>query len=68
MEREITLAYNIMAIDRDNQKGMMKPLSKYLNQVRPQKASTADEAAGVFVTLKAKGKAVKIRERPKRTS
>lgn len=51
-----------MMIDRDNQKGMMKPLSKYLKAIRPVQEQTADEVAGVFMALKAKGKSVKIRE------
>lgn len=70
-ENEIVLAYRIMEIDRDNQKGTMKPISKYLDAVRaafniPTEANIADRAAGAFTALKAKGKAVKIRERPKR--
>lgn len=53
-----------MAIDRDNQKGRMKPLDKYLKAVRPQhEGQTADEVAAVFLALKAKGKSVSIRER-----
>ncbi len=61
-EEDLSLAYHIMAIDRDNQKGMMKPLSKYLKSIRPQHEQTADEVAGIFMALKAKGRSVKIRE------
>ena len=51
-----------MLIDRDNQKGMMKPLSKYLKAVRPEKPQSADDVANIFLSLKAKGRSVKIRE------
>lgn len=61
-EDDIALAYHVMLIDRDNQKGMMKPLSKYLKHVRPEKPQTADDVANIFLSLKAKGKSVKIRE------
>lgn len=65
VEQDIAMAWHIMAIDRDNQKGAMKPLSKYLKAVRSVRAQTADEVAGVFMSLKGKGKSVKIREIPK---
>lgn len=61
-EDDISLAYHIMLIDRDNQKGMMKPLSKYLKVIRPEKPQTADDVANIFLSLKAKGRSVKIRE------
>lgn len=61
-EDDIALAYHVMLIDRDNQKGTMKPLSKYLKHVRPEKPQTADDVANIFLSLKAKGKSVKIRE------
>lgn len=63
-EDEISLAWHIMAIDRDNQKGQMKPLSKYLKAIRPTREQTADEVAAIFKALKARGKSVKIRKKP----
>jgi hypothetical protein len=66
IEQDISLAWHIMAIDRDNQKGRMKPLSKYLESIRPVRQQTADEVAAVFQSLKGKGKSVKIREVEKR--
>lgn len=63
IEQDISLAWHIMAIDRDNQKGMMKPLDKYLVAIRPVRAQTADEVAAIFMSLKAKGRSVVIRER-----
>lgn len=65
IEQDIALAWHVMAIDRDNQKGAMKPLSKYLKAVQPVRAQTADEVAAIFQTLKAKGRSVNIREVPK---
>lgn len=65
LEQDISLAWHIMAIDRDNQKGRMKPLSKYLIAIRPIRAQTADEVAAIFQSLKAKGRSVVIRERPR---
>lgn len=62
LEQDISLAWHVMAIDRDNQKGMMKPLAKYLAAVRPVRQQTADEVAAIFQTLKAKGRSVNIRE------
>lgn len=62
IEEDIALAWHVMAIDRDNQKGMMKPLSKYIKAVQPVRAQTADEVAAIFQTLKAKGRSVNIRE------
>lgn len=61
-EDDIALAYHVMLIDRDNQKGMMKPLSKYLKAVRPTPPQTADDVANIFLSLKAKGRSVNIRE------
>lgn len=61
-EDDIALAYHIMLIDRDNQKGMMKPLSKYLKAVRPEETQTGEDVFNIFMSLKAKGKSVKIRE------
>jgi hypothetical protein len=60
-EEDIMLAYNILLIKLDNQKGRMKPLSKYL----PSKpvVQSADDVANIFLSLKAKGRSVKIRER-----
>lgn len=65
LEHDISLAWHIMAIDRDNQKGEMKPLSKYLAAVRPVRQQTADEVAAIFQTLKAKGCLVNIQEVPR---
>lgn len=62
IEQDIALAWHVMAIDRDNQKGRMKPLSKYLTAVRPVRQQTADEVAAIFQSLKAKGRSVNIRE------
>lgn len=64
IEQDISLAWHIMAIDRQNQgKRQLIPLSKYLTAVRPVRQQTADEVAAIFQSLKAKGKSVKIRER-----
>lgn len=65
IEQDIALAWHVMAIDRDNQKGMMKPLSKYLTAVRPVRQQTADEVAAIFETLRAQGKSVTVREVPR---
>jgi hypothetical protein len=62
IELDIALAWHVMAIDRDNQKGRMKPLSKYLKATRPQQPQSADEVAAVFQALKARGKSVNIVE------
>lgn len=62
VEEHIALAWHVMVIDRDNQKGMMKPLSKYLKAAQPVREQTADEVAAIFQTLKAKGRSVSIRE------
>jgi hypothetical protein len=62
LDQDISLAWHIMAIDRDNQKGRMKPLSKYITAIRPVRQQSADEVATIFQSLKAKGKSVKIRE------
>jgi hypothetical protein len=61
-DQDVALAWHIMAIDRDNQKGVMKPLSKYIKAVQPVRAQTADEVAAIFQTLKAKGRSVTVRE------
>jgi hypothetical protein len=62
LDQDISLAWHIMAIDRDNQRGRMKPLSKYITAIRPVRQQSADEVAAIFLALKAKGKSVKIRE------
>lgn len=61
-EQDVALAWHIMAIDRDNQTGMMKPLSKYIKAVQPVRAQTGEEVAAIFQTLKAQGRSVNIRE------
>ncbi len=62
LEEDIALAWHVTAIDRDNQKGRLKPLSKYIKAIQPVRAQTADEVAAIFQTLKAKGRSVNIRE------
>lgn len=65
LEEDIALAWHVMLIDRDNQKGAMKPLAKYLKAVREVRDQSADEVAAIFQTLKAKGRSVNIVEVPK---
>jgi hypothetical protein len=53
-----------MAISRENEgKRTLIPLSKYLERIRPVVEQSADDVAGIFLSLKAAGKSVKIRER-----
>lgn len=44
--------------------GKLKDLDHYIAK-RPIRAQTADEVAAIFKTLKAKGRSVTIRKRPK---
>lgn len=62
LEQDICLAWHVMAIDRDNQKGRMKPLSKYLTAIQAKSGQSADEVAALFQVLKARGRSVNIRE------
>lgn len=60
VERELTLAWHIANFSRAK---TLPDLGKTLEKLRPVKAQTADEVAGVFLALKAKGRSVKITER-----
>lgn len=60
LERDISLAWHTANFSRAKN---LPDLSKTLEKLRPVKAQTADEVAGVFLALKAKGRSVKIRER-----
>lgn len=60
MERDIALAWHIVNLGRPKD---LPSLDKYLARLKPAKHQTADEVAGVFLALRAKGKSVKIRER-----
>lgn len=60
LERDISLAWHTANFSRAK---TLPDLGKTLEKLRPVKAQTADEVAGVFLALKAKGRSVKIRER-----
>ena len=58
-DESISLAWHMVALDREKR---LKPLSKYLSETKPKHVQTADDVANIFLSLKAKGKSVKIRE------
>ncbi len=58
-DQDISLAWHMVALDREKR---LKPLSKYLAAAKPKHEQTADDVANIFLSLKAKGKSVKIRE------
>lgn len=60
MEADVALAWHIVNLRRPKD---LPALDKYLAKLRPTKAQTGDEVAGIFLSLKAKGKSVKIREK-----
>lgn len=60
LERDISLAWHSANFGRAK---TLPDLGKTLDKLRPAKPQTADEVAGVFLCLKAKGKSVKITER-----
>lgn len=60
MERDVALAWHIVNLGRPKD---LPSLDKYLARLKPAKRQTADEVAGVFMALKAKGKSVEIKER-----
>lgn len=60
LEREISLAWHMANFSRAK---TLPDLGKTIAKLRPVKPQTADEVAGVFLCLKAKGKSVKITER-----
>lgn len=59
-EREISIAWHNANFQRAKQ---LPDLDVILRKLRPAKPQSADEVAGVFLALRAKGKSVKIRER-----
>lgn len=62
IERDVALAWHIANLQRPKD---LPQLDKYLAKLKPAKAQsqTADEVAGIFLCLKAKGKSVTIQER-----
>lgn len=60
IERDISLAWHTANFSRAKN---LPDLRKTLEKLRPVHVQSADEVAGIFLSLKAKGKSVKIRER-----
>jgi hypothetical protein len=65
LERDISLAWHTANFSRAKN---LPDLGKMLEKLRPAKMQTADEVAGVFLALKAKGRSVKIKERPRKSA
>lgn len=60
LERDISIAWHTANFSRAK---TLPDLRKTLEKLRPVPIQTGDEVAGIFLSLKAKGKSVKIRER-----
>lgn len=56
----IIQAWHIVNLGRPKD---LPQLDKYLANLKPAKGQSADEVAGIFLCLKAKGKSVKISEK-----
>lgn len=65
VQKDVALAWRIENFSRAGKK--LKDLDHYLGQMKVAKPQTADDVAGLFLALKAKGRSVKIkiRERDK---
>lgn len=59
-EDAIVQAWHIVNLGRPKD---IPQLDKYLAKLKPPTPQSADEVAGIFLCLKAKGKSVKIKER-----
>lgn len=63
LERDVALAWHIANFTRAKN---LPDLGRTLEKLRPAKPQTADDVAGIFLSLQAAGKSVNIRERPKK--
>ena len=64
VQQDVALAWRIENFSRSGKK--LKDLDHYLGQLKPKREQTADDVANIFLSLKAKGRSVKIKVRERK--